>query len=533
MLDGVDLNQLSIEEKQKLLVVIEEKKRSLQTTVADLKALDPFWSFKPSTGSITPEADNFIRKWIKPEDIPTVWDSQLDSFASPAQQILISGGNQVGKTVMAIIKAIIKVTGDIPEGLKGIFPEIKLPKAWPVYGRHYGPSNSMVDEVLVEKYKEWMPKKYWHRDGWERTYNSEKKLLRFYKDGWKFIGQIKFLSYEQDVSKTQGATISFAHFDEEPPYAFYKECLPRFTTKERVDIEIFATPTEGLSWTMTHFLESSDPDTRCMKISTVTNPYANLKVVEKILMGLDSYEERKMRLLGEFVSLSGLIYKGESALRKDTHVIPPFELDYEKYVVYRGMDVHLSKPATVVEIAVDRFGFKYVVGVYRGSARVEEVKKDLALRAAERKYRLAWTRYDKSLDYEMEAMDGINIMTRYKQAPNALQAMFPSDKHKGSRDAGIDKIREDMRLRLIDGKMKPAIMFFDTPEVWQLIRDIQTLERKKGLQEERRGEQDEVNEGPKDCHAAFRYAYQGDLVWLDGDAMGESSGSDEEADRFI
>lgn len=530
----MDLTSLSAEEKLRLLDVIAEKKKSLRATLADLKVLDPFWSFKPSTGDLTPEALEFVKKWIKQEDLPAKWDSQMEAFASPAQQLLISGGNQVGKTVMAIVKACIKVTGEVPEGVKGIFPDVKLPTKWPVYGRHYGPSNSMVKEVLVEKYKEWMPKKYWHRDGWERTYNAEDKILRFYKDGWKFIGQIKFLSYEQEVSKTQGATISFAHFDEEPPYAFYKECLPRFTTKDRVDIEIFATPTEGLSWTMTLFLESSDPDTACYKIATVTNPYANLAVVEKILAGLDTYEERKMRLLGEFVSLSGLIYKGESALRPDIHVRPAFDLDWHKYVVYRGMDVHLSKPATVVEIAVDPFGVKYVVGVYAGSARIDQVKQDLAMRAAERKYRLAWTRYDKSLDYEMEANDGMNLMTRYKQAPNAIPAMIPSEKKEGAVKAGVDAIREDLRLRLVDGKLKPALYFFDTPEVWTLIKDIQTLERDKGLQEERRGERDKINEGNKDRHAALRYAYQGQLAWLDSDEMTDSAPSDDMAeDRYI
>jgi hypothetical protein len=283
---------------------------------------------------------------------------------------------------------------------------------------------------------------------------------------------------------------------------------------------------------MAIFLESKDPDTQCFKISTITNPYANLLNVEKILAGLDTYEERKMRLLGEFVSLSGLIYKGESAFRKDVHIVKPFELAWDRYVVYRGMDVHLSKPATVIEIAVDPLGIKYVVGVYAGSARVDEVKKDLALRAAERKYRLAWTRYDKSLDYEVEAMDGINIMTRYKQAPNAIPAMFPSDKHKGSIDAGIDAIREDMRVDKFTGK--PKLFFFDTPEVWTLIKDIQTLERARGLQEERRGEQDKINEGNKDKHAALRYAYQGHLVWIDPEEMMDSVSSNETSeDRFI
>lgn len=531
MLDGVDINALTPQKREELLTLVKEQKESLAATVANLKTLDPFWSFKPSTGVLTPAAHEFIKKWIQPEDIPAVWDSQTDAFRSPAQQILCSGGNQVGKTVMAIIKSIVKITGEMPESLREIFPQEKLPTKWPVYGRHYGPSNSMVKEVLVPKYQEWMPKKYWHKDGWERTYNSEDKILRFYKDGWKFIGQIKFLSYEQEVSKTQGATISFAHFDEEPPYAFYKECLPRFTTKERMDIEIFATPTEGLSWTMQVFLESKDPDTACFKIATVTNPYANLLMVEKILTGLDTYEERKMRLLGEFVSLSGLIYKGESAFRKDIHLIKPFELAWDRYVVYRGMDVHLAKPATVVEIAVDPAGIKYVVGVYAGSARVEQVKKDLAIRAAEGKFRLAWTRYDKSLDYEIEAMDGINLMTGYKQSPNAIPAMFPSDKHKGSIDAGIDAIREDMRLDKHNGK--PKLFFFDTPEVWTLIKDIQTLERAKGLQEERRGEQDKINEGSKDRHAALRYAYQGRMEWIDSDEMLESAGDSGEVERFI
>lgn len=509
----MDLGALSIHARHDLLAKVQEQRATLTANLEAIRNEDPYWFFKPSDGSITPEAKTFLEKWLRPEDVPTKLDSQLDVLRCPGQIILMAGGNQAGKTITNAFLTHAKVTGEVPEHLKGIIPAQKLPTKWPVFGRVYSPSANIIEEVIIPKFQELMPKKYWHQQGWERTYNKQEKILRYFRNGTKFVGQVKFLTYEQQVAKTQGATISFAHFDEEPPYEFYKECLLRFTTKKYLDIGFFMTPTEGLTWVSDEILGKQDGRTiACFKVPSVSNHYANLETLDLILRGLNSYDERKMRLLGEFVSLSGLIYTGECAFREDVHLIKPFELNNDDFIVYRGLDSHLSKPTACVEMAVAPDGTKIVVGVYNEQADTEKVKADLAKRAKERKYRLGWTRYDKSLDYDIQAIGGINIIQKLKTPPNPIPAMFPSEKYKGSIDAGVDSIKQDLKINPIS--KKAGVYFFDTPEVWQLIRDIKTLERDHWANEETKGIKDKILESKKDRHAAFRYIYQHHIEWI-------------------
>lgn len=502
----MDISNYTIEQKKALLAQITKSKEELRDELDKIRKFDRFWFYTPSkTGSLSPGALAFAQKWLHPEDIPLVWPGQEEPIKSAAKIIGDFGGNRAGKTVRNAIKSHIKITGELPTSLKGVFPESKLPKSWPVFGRVYGGSASVIEEVIVPKFREWMPRKYWHKEGWERTYNKQEKILRYYKDGEQFVGHIKFISTEQDVEKTQGVDLAFAHFDEEPPYEFYEECLSRFGTS-RMDIEFFETPTKGMSWTYDLLVDTQDPNIANFKTSSLMNPYIDLESLNIQMGQIESYDKRKMRLLGDHVSISGLIYAGNSAYNRAVHLVKPFDLAWDQHIVYRGIDLHLAKETACAEVAVTPDGRKFVVGVYWRKANTDEVKEDLAKRAKERKYRLGWSRYDKSLDYEIKILGDVNIVNLLRKPPNPIPALFPSEKYKGSIEAGVDQIKQDLRDK--------RLFFFDLPEVHLLIKDIQTLEREKGTNEEKRGIRDKIAEGKKDRHAALRYAYQGTLNFI-------------------
>lgn len=512
----MDYSKFSVDEKLKLLQQIEKEEKELVSLFDETKQADPYWWYRPSSGAVTSEARAFLSKWLKKEDIPERFDGMLQTFQSQARIIGTFGGNQAGKTLANAVKTHAKITGEVPKHLKGIIPEWKLAKKWPVFGRVYGLSNEVIDEVIIPKFREWMPKKYLKNGIWENSYEKQNKILRYYRKG-KFIGQVKFMSYEKDVSKTQGASLWFAHFDEEPPKEFYDECLPRFIANggKGIDIEFFMTPTNGLTWVWKTILKKSNvpgSEVECFKVPTITNSYCDLGALNKMMEDLDTYEEKKMRVLGEFISLSGLIYSGESAIDTKIHLIDPFTIKYHRYIVYRGLDPHLSKPTACIEAAVDRQGIVYIVGAYKENADTEKVKTDLAKRVMERKYRIGWTAYDKSLDYNIKALNDINIIDRLKRPPNPIPAMIPSEKFEGSIKAGIDTIKQYLKKDKYTGK--PRLYFFNTKEVWDLIEEMQTLERDKGINESKRGVKDKIKEGPKDLHAALRYIFQKPLEWL-------------------
>lgn len=497
----MQIESLSDDEKLRLLKELQKKKEELRLEVDKVRKSDKFWFYEPSfTGPLDAARQAFAEKWINKEDLPKIWTGMDQAIQSKKNILGVFGGNGAGKTALNAVLAHIKITGELPEKMKILVPKEKLPKEWPVFGRVVGLSAALIEEVLVPTFKEWMPKSYWHREGWERTYNKQEKILRYFKNGTEYIGHIKFVSCEQDVEKTQGANLSFIHFDEEPSQEFFEEGLNRFRTS-RMDIAFFMTPTNGMSWTYDLLVNSQDPDTECFKISTLTNKYVDFNNTEKMLRKIDNYEARKMRLLGEFVSLSGLIYNGESAFQRQLHLIKPFKMAYDEHILYRGLDIHLSKETCCVEVAVLPNNKKVVVGVYWKKGDTEQVKKDLAQRAIDRGYRLAWTRYDKSLDYEMKILGDINVIDLLRRPPAPIPALFPSDKYKGSIEGGVDLIKQDLK--------NGNILFFDTPEVWMLIKDIQTLEREKGSNEDKKGIRDKIAEGKKDRHAALRYVFQG------------------------
>jgi len=532
----MNIKNLTVEQKKLLLQSIEKEEKEVTILLKETKEADPFWWYKPFSGTISEKGKEFLRRWILPRDIPNEVSGIEDTFKSSAKIIATFGGNQVGKTTANAIKSHIKITGEVPKELKNIYPTTKLPTKWPVYGRVYGLSNDIIDEVIVPKFREWMPTSYMKDGIWEKSYSKQDKILRYYKNRSKFIGQLKFMSCEKDVSKSQGASLGFAHFDEESPKDFYDEALPRFISsgKKGIDIEFFMTPTNGLTWVYNTIFQNSlknKSEIECFKVPTITNPLADLETLTQMMEDANSYDEKRMRVLGEFISLGGLIYSGETAINPRIHVIKPFELHHRKYVVVRGIDPHLSKPTAGVELAIDRAGILYVVGTYKKNADTERVKEDLAKRVIERKYRLAWTAFDRSLDYNIKALNDLNVIQKLRMPPNAIPAMIPSEKFDGSIKAGIDTIKQ--YLKLDKYTKRPKLYFFDTPEVWDLIHEMQTLERNKSRNEAKVGQRDQINEGPKDLHAALRYIFQKPLEYIRPDSSHQDLSSNLIEERYL
>jgi hypothetical protein len=235
-----------------------------------------------------------------------------------------------------------------------------------------------------------------------------------------------------------------------------------------------------------------------------------MQVLEEILRGLDSYEEIKMRLLGEFVSLSGLVY-GKLFSRK-MHLVDPFPIKYDQHLVYRGLDPHLVKPTVCVELAVDRENNKYVVGCYANDADTSEIKKDLAARVKEKGYRVGQARCDKSANSTIKVLGDRNVFRELSTGANAIPAMVTSEKFTGSINAGVDAIKQDLRLDERTGK--PKLFFFNIPENKLLIKAMEGLERQLATDEEKNGIKDKIADGKWDAHSALRYLYQGPLRWL-------------------
>lgn len=501
-------------QKAKAIELIKEQLNEINKIKEEEISKNPFYFFHPDKGVLTPDRKSFLRKWLKEEDIPHTVDSQLQALCDDSDIKLISGGNQSGKSTLEAIEDYIDITKQIPAPLQGTYPREKIPKKIPFHVRTVAVDNKQLLNTVLPAYRFWVPRDFLRKGKWEESYSAEQRLLTLVK-GNKTYGTVEFMTNQMEVESFQGPPKDKVNYDEEPLFSIYKENLLRFVTAEKLRIRFHMTPTKGMTWVKTQILDENDGKRKAVfKLPTVCNPKANLEVVEEILKELTSYDEIKMRLLGAFISLSGLVY-GELFSRKKVeeggHVIEPIVPDFDNYVVYRGGDPHLVKPSVFVELAVDREENKYVIGVYSKNCDTAEIKADLLQRSKtrgkdERGWRLAQTRVDKSCNSTIRALGDRNIFLELSRGQDAIPAMVTSEKFVGSINAGVDTIKQELKNR--------KLFFCDTPEVWQLIKAMESLEREMATNEEKTGMRDKIAEGRFDAHAALRYIFQGPVRWM-------------------
>ncbi len=476
-----------------------------------LKAADPYWWFEPSTGQIEGIAKEFLRKWLKEEDIPPELDGQKDSLLSDADIVLTAGGNQSGKTTREVIEDYIDITKCVPQAMESYYPKEKIPKKTPFNIRVVGVDHKTMLNNVLPNYQYWAPRQFLKNGKWADSFSSERNLLTLYGPKLDVMGSIEFMTNQMEVESFQGPPRDKLNYDEEPRLDIHKENLMRFVTSERLRIRFNMTPTKGMTWVKDQILDRAQTEAgnsiAAFKLSSVTNLKANLAVVEEILREMSSYEEIEMRLLGEFVSLSGLVYG--RLFSRNLHVIEPFPITKDHLMV-RGIDPHLVKPTVCVEVAVDREDNEYVIGTYAQDKDTEEIKADLRERMSP--YRTGWTMCDKSADSNLKVLGDRNVFRELSTGTNAIPALFTSEKFTGSINAGVDQIKKLLRPNERTGK--PKIFFFNCPENRLIINAMETMERDIASNEDLKGIRDKINEGKHDAHAALRYIHQRVVKWI-------------------
>lgn len=493
-------------ELDELRKVYEEGRKQID----EAKAADPFWFFEPSDGKVTEQGYKLLEKYLKPEDMPTGrLDSQLDAICSMESIRGISGGNQSGKSTTGAIYSFIKATGQVPDSLKAMFHVERIPKKFPQRGRVVGVDFKQLHSIVIPTYQYWVPRQYLIKGSWTESYSAQHNILTLTNGS-----TIEFMTNQQDVESFQGPPRDWVVYDEEPREDIHKENMMRFVTADSLDFMFCWTPTKGLSWATELFSQEKDEqgnDIKLFKLCSVTNKKANISVLDKILSGIAEYNEIKMRLLGEFVSLSGLVYG--RLFNEHVHVIPAFKLNKKDHFVVRGCDPHLVKPSAAVELAVDRNGIEYVIGSYLKDVDTDEFKKDLKERTKE--YRLGWTIFDKSCDSNLTIMGYRNIWVEMTRGKNAVPAAFQSDKFTGSINAGVDEIKKLLKNNEKTGK--PMLYIFDIPENKPLIHAMKFMERDTYVNENDKGMKDRIKEGKYDLHACLRYIHQRNVRWMPED----------------
>lgn len=260
-------------------------------------------------------------------------NTKIDEFHKCDKKIrFIFGGNRSGKTVGSIVEAIWLALGIHP------YKKVVVPN----YGWIVSLDFPTCRDVIEPELRKWLPKNEISK------WDSQDKII-YLKNG----STIGLKSCDSGAQKFQGASRHWIQLDEESPYPVYQECLMR-TVDTGGFIFCAMTPTNGLSWAMDEIYEMAgiDKDIWCIKVWTEENSHLNKDEIEKIEKMI-SEDEKEMRLHGEFVSFSGLIYKN---FRKEHHVLntmPKWLVNNECYK-FMAIDPGIDNPCACTWIAMSK-----------------------------------------------------------------------------------------------------------------------------------------------------------------------------------
>ncbi len=277
-------------------------------------------------------------------------DKQVKFHSSSAKVRLYIGGNRSGKTVGGTCEDIYY--------LRGNHPHRKVPEP-PVRGRVVCVDfRQGIEQIIIPKFKQWLPPSLLINGSWEDSYNNEKKLLTLSNKS-----TLELMTYEQKLESFAGTSRHFIHFDEEPPQHIFNENMARLIDTDG-DAWITMTPVEGMTWIYDAIylpginaeVEPEDgkpPGHAVIIVNTNENPHLNTEAINRVFGQLDD-EERKAREEGQFVQLGGLVYKGFS---RATHVIPALDpKTLHEWEWHRSMDHGFNNPTAWLWHAVSPDG---------------------------------------------------------------------------------------------------------------------------------------------------------------------------------
>ena len=262
-------------------------------------------------------------------------DKQKLFHLSKAPERWAFTGNRFGKTCMATAETVWHATGEYPEW-------------YPKESRSPIPSRGRIvcvdfingiEKIILPELQKWMPKAYLINGSWDDSYEKMKRKLTLSNGSF-----IELMSFDQEVGSFAGSSLHWVWFDEHGKREIYQENKMRLIdTSGRLWGTL--TPIQGIDWEYDEIYEKRDlrNDLEIFKGSTMDNPFIGKKDIEEMTQNLND-DEKRTRLYGDFVFLTGLVYQ---EWNRSVHLIEPFEIPFN-WTRYSAIDPHTRTPTAVI-----------------------------------------------------------------------------------------------------------------------------------------------------------------------------------------
>lgn len=281
------------------------------------------------------------------------------------------GGNQSGKTTVCTADDIIQAVDRscLPPHLLP-FKQFEPPFRW----RIVAPDFDLIASVIIDKFKELVPKHQLKDGNWDSAYNKQRDTLFFKNGSW-----CQFKTYKQEPWTHGGATLNRVRFDEEPPQEIFNENRIRIMAKHG-DMLCAMTPVQGLTWMYHKFwvpFERGDapdgfPSALIQTVGMEDNPHLSVDT-RKYTLATFSKEEREARASGRFIHFHGRVY-GEF----DSSCVIPQDSIPANAPIFCGIDPGIRHLAAVVYCALladDTLVMFHEIGLQGATAK--EVAKEI------------------------------------------------------------------------------------------------------------------------------------------------------------
>ena len=217
-----------------------------------------------------------------------------------------------------------------------------------------------VKEKIVPELKKWFPS-----NRFEIKYET-------YKEGKSYESKwitdtgftIDIMSYEQAPKEFESVDCDVIWFDEPPPKAIYMASVARLRTGGLMLMTL--TPLFYSAWIKDEIYDKQIEKEVKIVEAEVWDNCEDIPGTRGILKRVDidnmvkqyPEEEKEARIRGKFGHLLGRVHK---IFTERIHVIKPFKITKDDYIVVMAHDTHPRVPDAIVWMAIDRKNTKYLI----------------------------------------------------------------------------------------------------------------------------------------------------------------------------